>query len=143
MITGVLKDQPANSTLRFEWLASYDIVTQAHPSAAVNWGVFGPFTLVELAPGASLRNGSLNLLTFATRSRLRYLKFFGAVLAGRQTFSREIELVEASSVECRACDGSTRPIFVEADGEVLGSLPVRLEVAPHPLMLLVPDGVQP
>jgi len=99
--------------------------------------------LGELAPGASLRNGSLNLLTFATRSRLRYLKFFGAVLAGRQTFSREIELVEASSVECRACDGSTRPIFVEADGEVLGSLPVRLEVAPHPLMLLVPDGVQP
>ncbi len=99
--------------------------------------------LRELAPGASLRNGSLNLLAFATRSRLSYLKFLLAVMARRHTFSREIELVEASSVECRARNGSTKPIFVEADGEVLGSLPVRLEVVPHSLTLLVPPGVQP
>lgn len=99
--------------------------------------------LRTLAPGASLRNGSLNLLVFATRSRLSYLKFLLAVMAGRHTFAREIELVEASSVECRARNGSTKPIFVEADGEVLGSLPVRLEVVPHALTLLVPPGVQP
>jgi diacylglycerol kinase family enzyme len=34
-------------------------------------------------------------------------------------------------------------LFVEADGEVLGKLPVKLEVVPHSLMLLVPQGVQP
>ena len=34
-------------------------------------------------------------------------------------------------------------LFVEADGEVLGHLPVRLEVVPHSLTLLVPPGVQP
>ena len=99
--------------------------------------------LRELAPGASLRNGSLSLLSFATRSRLSYLKFLLAVIARRHTFGRDIALVEASSVEVSARNGSRDLIFVEADGEVLGSLPVRLEVAPHSLMLLVPPGVQP
>ena len=99
--------------------------------------------LRELAPGASLRNGSLSLLAFATQSRMSYLKFLLAVIARRHSFGRDIALVEASSVEVHARNGSRDRIFVEADGEVLGSLPVRLEVAPHSLMLLVPPGVQP
>jgi diacylglycerol kinase family enzyme len=32
---------------------------------------------------------------------------------------------------------------VEADGEVLGFLPVRLEVVPQSLTLLIPPGAQP
>ena len=117
-------------------------VTEVSQLLAVRVRSFGG-VLRRLAPGASLRNGTLNLLAFATRSRLSYLKFLLAVIAGRQTFSREIELLEASSVECHACNGAADTIFVEADGEVLGSLPVRLEVVPHALTLLVPPGVQP
>jgi diacylglycerol kinase (ATP) len=96
-----------------------------------------------LAPGASLRNGKLSLLAFKTQSRLRYMKFLLAVVAGRHTFSREIQLLEAPSVVCRAPSGSREHFFVEADGEVLGSLPVRIEVVPHSLNLLVPPGAQP
>ena len=99
--------------------------------------------LRELAPGATLYNGNLNLLAFATRSRLRYLRFLLAVVAGRHTFANNIELFEASSVECHARNGSASKIFVEADGEVLGSLPVKLEVVPEALMLLIPPNVQP
>jgi diacylglycerol kinase (ATP) len=99
--------------------------------------------LRELAPGATLYNGNLNLLAFATRSRLQYLRFLLAVIAGRHTFARDIELFEASSVECHARNGSANRIFVEADGEVLGSLPVRLEVVPQALSLLIPPNVQP
>ncbi len=99
--------------------------------------------LNHLAPGASVRNGKLSLLAFETQSRLRYLSFLLAVVAGRHTFSRGIELVETPSVECRAPRGSRERFFVEADGEVLGSLPVRIEVVPHSLNLLVPPGAQP
>jgi len=99
--------------------------------------------LRELAPGASLRNGSLNLLAFKTQSRLRYLMFLLAVIAGRHTFKREVELLDTPSIECRPRNGSRDSLFVEADGEVLGSLPVRLEVVPHSLNLLIPPGVQP
>lgn len=99
--------------------------------------------LGQLAPGASLCNGSLSLLAFKTQSRLHYLKFLLAVTVGRHTFNGAVELLEAPSIECRAPDGSQEPLMVEADGEVLGSLPARLEVVPHALSLLVPPGVKP
>jgi diacylglycerol kinase (ATP) len=99
--------------------------------------------LRELAPGATLHSGNLNLLAFKTRNRLRYLSFLLAVVAGRHTFLRDIELWNATSVECQARNGSTSQIFVEADGEVLGSLPVRLEVVPDALTLLIPPGANP
>ena len=99
--------------------------------------------LRELAPGSTLHSNNLNLLAFKTRDRLRYLSFLLAVLAGRHTFLRDIELWNASSVECRPHNGSSKPIFVEADGEVLGSLPVRLEVVPDALSVLIPPGAKP
>jgi YegS/Rv2252/BmrU family lipid kinase len=99
--------------------------------------------LQNLAPGASLRNGTLTLLAFKTRSRFRYALFMLAVLARRHTFRREVELVETQSIECRPRNGSAEKLYVEADGEVLGLLPVKLEVVPHSLSLLVPPGVQP
>jgi diacylglycerol kinase (ATP) len=99
--------------------------------------------LRELAPGATLHSGNLNLLAFKTRNRLRYLSFLLAVLAGRHTFLRDIELWNASSVECQPRNGSSNRIFVEADGEVLGSLPVRLEVVPDAVTLLIPPGAKP
>lgn len=99
--------------------------------------------LKTLAPGASLRNGTLTLLAFKTQSRLRYLLFLLAVVVRRHTFRREVELVETHSIECRPRSGSNEELFVEADGEVLGLLPVKLEVVPHSLTLLVPPGIHP
>jgi YegS/Rv2252/BmrU family lipid kinase len=99
--------------------------------------------LGTLAPGATLHADSLSLIAFKTRSRFRYLRFLLAVIAGRQTFSKEVELVEATSVECHTRNGSKKTIYVEADGEVLGALPARMEIAPQKLTLLVPPGAQP
>ena len=99
--------------------------------------------LGTLAPGASLRNGSLSLLAFKTQSRLHYLKFMLAAMAGRHRFSGAVELLETPSIDCRAHKGACESLLVEADGEVLGSLPVRLEVVPHSLTLLVPPGAKP
>jgi len=96
-----------------------------------------------LAPGASLHNGKLSLLAFKTRSRLRYMLFLLAVIVGVHKFAREVELVETESVECRPRDGSDERLFVEADGEVLGLLPVKIEVVPNALNLLIPRGAQP
>ncbi len=99
--------------------------------------------LRELAPGATLHNGNLHLVAFKTRDRMRWLQFFLAVIAGRHTFSRDIEHVDAHAAECRAQDGSHYSHFVEADGEVLGSLPVRIEAVPEALTLLIPPHAQP
>ncbi len=99
--------------------------------------------LGKLAPGATLHDGSLRLVAFKTRRRLHYFRFLLAVMAGRHTFSRAIELLEAVSVECRVRAGSSTPVYVEADGEVLGELPVKIEVASQTLTLLIPPNAHP
>jgi len=99
--------------------------------------------LGRLVPGASLHSHNLALVAFKTRSRLRYMRFLLAVVAARQTFSREVELIAADSVECRPAGANSPLIYVEADGELLGHLPVRIEVAAETLTLLIPPNAQP
>lgn len=117
-------------------------VEHASQLLAVRVRSFGG-ALGRLAPGASLRGQNLVLIAFKTRKRLRYLRFLLAVIAARQTFSREVELITADSVACRPATDSSPRIYVEADGEVLGHLPVRIEVAAETLTLLIPPNVQP
>lgn len=96
--------------------------------------------LHNFAPGAALRNQKLRLVAFKTRNRVDYVRFLAAVILRRQTFAGKIELLDAVSVECRARQGSPECVFVEADGEYLGSLPVRMEIVPDVFTLLVPRG---
>jgi YegS/Rv2252/BmrU family lipid kinase len=113
-------------------------VVEVSQLLAVRISNFGG-VLNHLAPGAALVNSHLRLIAFKTRSRLRYMKFLTAVLFGRHRFSPTIELVKAVSVECSDLEGSTARLLVEADGEVLGTLPVRIEVVQQALTLLVPQ----
>ena len=99
--------------------------------------------LHHLAPGATLHKDGLRLVAFKTRSRLSYLRFLLAVVFGRQTFTRQIELLDAISVECYPLNGSSAAVFVEADGEFLGGLPVKIEIVPQALNLLIPADARP
>ena len=114
-------------------------VEQVSQLLAVRIGNFGG-VVQNLIPGAALRNSHLRLVAFKTRSRLRYLKFVAAVIFRRHRFSSEIESIKASSVECRAHDGSSERVLVEADGDMLGCLPARIEVVPNALTLLIPEA---
>ena len=117
-------------------------VEQVSQLLAIRIRSFGG-ALGVLAPGATLYKKDLSLVAFKTRSRLQYLRFLLATLAGRQTFSRTIELLDADAVECRILNGSKSRVFVEADGEVLGVLPARIELARETLTLLVPPDAEP
>jgi YegS/Rv2252/BmrU family lipid kinase len=99
--------------------------------------------LRRFVPGATLHSGSLHMIAIRTRSRLDYLRFLLAVAAGSHHFPAKIELIEAREIACRAHDGSQETLLVEADGEVLGSLPARIEVVADALYLLIPPGAQP
>jgi YegS/Rv2252/BmrU family lipid kinase len=117
-----------------------DRVTQVSQLLAVRVRSFGGM-LNQFAPGATLRSDALHLIAFATRNRFQYMRFLLAVMAGRHSFARSIELVETATVDCRAINGDT--MLVEADGEVLGHLPARMETVPDAVMLLVPRGAEP
>jgi YegS/Rv2252/BmrU family lipid kinase len=96
----------------------------------------------EFLPGATLHHGKLRLAAFKTRSRLRYFGFMIPALIGRHRFTGKIELLDAHSVECRPLPGSPTRVFAEADGEFLGELPIRMEIVPDAVTLLIPPGVK-
>jgi diacylglycerol kinase family enzyme len=98
--------------------------------------------LGQLAPGATLHAHNLCMVAFRTRCRLRYLRFLLAVMAKRHTFGSEVELIQASTVDCCGCSVA-EPVYVEADGDLLGTVPARLEVAGETLTLLIPPDAQP
>jgi YegS/Rv2252/BmrU family lipid kinase len=117
-----------------------DRVAQVSQLLAVRVRSFGG-VLNQFVPGATLHSNGLHLIAFATRSKLHYFNFLMAAVAGRHSFAKNIELVETATVDCRALNGDT--LDVEADGEVLGHLPARMESVPDAVKLLVPRGAQP
>ena len=92
----------------------------------------------HLVPDASIRKPTLHAIAFKTRSRVAYLRFMAAVWFRRHKYSTPIELVDCTRIECRPLEASTEPIYVEADGEFLGTLPVTMQIVPDALTLLIP-----
>jgi diacylglycerol kinase (ATP) len=96
--------------------------------------------LRELAPGASLERDDLRLVLFHTRSRAAYLRYVMRGLLGTRWTIPGIELIHSCGVSC--CLLASAPvvsrIFVEADGELLGTLPAQVSVVPNAVNLLVP-----
>jgi diacylglycerol kinase (ATP) len=94
--------------------------------------------LRELAPGALLERDDLRLVLFHTRSRVTYLRYIVRGLMGVRWSVPGIELVHGQGLSSRALATSSR-IFVEADGELIGTLPAEISIVPSALNLLVPE----
>ncbi|RYF92410.1 MAG: FtsX-like permease family protein [Chitinophagaceae bacterium] len=59
IVSAVVKELPSNSTLQFEWLASYDVLinsmkTKDGLNDATDWSSYGPVTFAELEKSADL-----------------------------------------------------------------------------------------
>jgi diacylglycerol kinase (ATP) len=108
---------------------------------AVRISQFGG-VLRAFAPGASLSRPDLRLVLFQTRSRLRYLQYIMRAALGRAWTVPGIELQNASAVTCKIgqSDDPKRRIYVEADGELVGTVPAELSVIPDALTLLQPKS---
>jgi len=107
---------------------------------AVRINQFGGM-LGELAPGASLARNDLRLVLGRTGNRAMYIAYPFRGLLGMSNGVPGIEWAFADHVTCRAISGEkTEPIYVEADGELLGRLPITLSMAPNALTVLVPKG---
>jgi diacylglycerol kinase family enzyme len=99
--------------------------------------------LRQLAPGASFERDDLRLVLFHTHSRVAYLRYVLRGLFGTKWKVSGIELAYSKAAICRDVVSSTehesKPrIFVEADGELLGTLPAEISIVRDALTLLVP-----
>lgn len=95
--------------------------------------------LRELAPGASLERDDMRLILCHTHRRLLYLAYVTCGMLGRGWRVPGIELVHSKKVVCdyQAAEKDSR-IYIEADGELLGTLPAEITVVPDALTLLMP-----
>jgi YegS/Rv2252/BmrU family lipid kinase len=97
--------------------------------------------LNRLAPGADLLRNDFRLVLFKTANKARYLRFASGRLINRDWQDKHIELVQASSLRClpHRTDMKRAPtVYAEADGELLGRLPVAIRIVPNALNLLIP-----
>jgi len=100
--------------------------------------------LRQLAPGASLDRDDLRLVFCTTASRLAYLLYVIRALLRRNWTIPGIELAYSKKVFCRyspSTSTKTLPevqplVYVEADGELLGTLPAEMTIVPDALTIL-------
>ena len=97
----------------------------------------------ELAPGASLDRDDMRLVCCRTASRMAYLAYVTRGLLRARWRIPGIDLAYSQRVACEYRSPSTindaqRKIYIEADGELLGTLPAEITVVPDALTLLTP-----
>jgi YegS/Rv2252/BmrU family lipid kinase len=103
---------------------------------AVRIGNFGK-VLRELAPGASLDRKDLRLVLFHTRNRFTYLRYILRGMLATTWKGKQIELADGDRAVCRAPELQSR-IFVEADGELLGTVPTEITMVADAVTILAP-----
>lgn len=88
---------------------------------------------LAITPGARLDQREFEVCIIQTMSRLRYLHLLSyAMRNGMPRDNSEVQFVKAVTVKAH---GDAQ---VQVDGELLGHLPMRFEIAPHSLEVIVP-----
>jgi len=88
---------------------------------------------LAITPGARLDQREFEICMIETTSRLRYLHLLSyAMRNGMPRDKPEVRFVNAVSVKARG------DAYVQVDGELIGQLPMRFEIAPHSLEVIVP-----
>ncbi len=105
--------------------------------------------LQEFVPGASLDQNYIRLVFCRTASRVAYLAYVTRALLRQRWKIPGIDLVSSTKVSCQCQTDSPssqdprkidqRKIYVEADGELLGTLPAEITVVSEALTLLMPS----
>lgn len=95
-----------------------------------------------LAPGASLERDDVRVVLCQTSSRLSYLLYVIRGLLRANWSVPGVELIFSKAVRCNPLNVSEgaapRKIYVEADGELIGTLPAEITVVPDALTILAP-----
>ena len=88
---------------------------------------------LAITPGARLDQPEFEICIIETTSRVRYLQLLShAMRNGMPRDKPEVRFVKAVSVKAY---GDAQ---VQIDGELIGALPMRFEIAPHSLEVIVP-----
>jgi len=95
--------------------------------------------LFRLAPGNRLDDGLLEVFGFAGRERHRLYKHFGALALGRHLRLGDVSYRRGARIEVR----TDAEVPYQVDGDFAGTGPLRVEVSPLALRVVVPRRTTP
>lgn len=87
---------------------------------------------IRIAPDADVFDGKLTTVWADSLSRMRFYRLLGKALRGRHMRERELHVRDSTRVEL----ASSEPADAYADGEMIGPLPIEVEVRPGMLRVL-------
>lgn len=100
--------------------------------AAANSRAYGGGMM--LAPDAMLDDGQLDVLTISEVSRMRFLANLPKVFKGEHVREPSVEVLRAAELTVTA----DRPFTMYADGDPIGTLPLRVRALPGAVSILTP-----
>ncbi len=112
--------------------------TRSYPAAeadAVRINNFGGL-MRRWAWGAELQRTDAQLVVFTSSSRSRFLHYTLGRILGTKWRTRGVEMTFAKEITCVAASPGQR-LYAEADGEYIGGPPVKIEIVPNMLNLLM------
>ncbi len=131
-LTRILGFQPRRFTIAID---GRDLSVRATEVVVANVGSMGQPSF-RWGPGIRPDDGRLDVCIVRARSMTHYLHLFWVVLRARHRQSPHVRY-EASKHSISIA--SKPPLPVQADGEIIGETPVRIEVVPATLQVIVPE----
>lgn len=109
--------------------------TRASEVVIANVGTMGqpPF---RWGPGIRPDDGRLDVCIIRARTFAHYVKLLWVVVRGRHRESSQVRYQSATKFVTIT---TKRPIPVQADGEIIGDTPIRLEMVPATIRVIVPN----
>ena len=92
----------------------------------------------EIARDTSLFDDRFEVVLFAGRSSLRYVKYFSGLIANRLSGMEGVTVLRASAAKLESPRDSR--VYAQIDGEYAGRLPAEVSIVPDALTLLIPPG---
>jgi diacylglycerol kinase (ATP) len=87
---------------------------------------------IKITPRARLDAPTFEVCIVNLHSRLRYLRLLTQAMRGAHVGTRGVTFRTATRVRC------TGEVSVQADGELIGALPMTFEIVPEGVELIIP-----
>ncbi len=89
---------------------------------------------LRLAPGATLDDGLLDVVTIEDLSKIGVLALLPRLMASGELRTSRVKRWRAQRVRLT----TNRPCVFHGDGEIIGTTPVDIEVVPRAIQVLLP-----
>ena len=91
-----------------------------------------------ICPDARLDSGVFDVTVLGDFGRLELMMQTGKIYSGDHVYHAKVKVRRAKVVEAHNDVGETQDVFLDIDGEAIGTLPARFEIRPGAIQLVVP-----